>query len=466
MTVRHDLDTASLLAGYRSGTFTPRDFVEVMLAHIGHWEPALGALWALDADYARAQADLSTQRWREGSPCGLLDGVPVTIKELIATKGLPVPTGTAASDMTPAEADAPITARLKDAGAIIYARTTVPDYGMLSSGLSSFHKLARNPWDLSTNPGGSSAGASAAAAAGYGPLHVGTDIGGSVRLPAAWCGLVGFKPTLGRIPIDPYYTGRCAGPMTRTVDDSARLMAVLSRPDARDATSIEYSDIDWQARLDSVAGLKIGLMLDAGCGMPLDPEIADAVRAAAGVFERAGATVVPVAPVLSREMLDGLDDFWRARFWGDMERLSPERQAKILPYIVEWAQVGAHISGVDAVRGFNQTFAMRRACATCFEAVDVVISPTTPNLSFPAEWASPVNDPERPFEHIAYTLPWNMGEQPAVSLNCGFSKSGTPIGVQFVTPRFADQQAMQLAYWYEEQRGPIVNWPGVPETVI
>jgi len=462
MELRHDLDTAGLLAGYRAGAFTPRDFLEVMLAHVARWEPSLGALWALEADEARAQADLATQRWRAGTPAGVLDGVPVTVKEFIATKGFPVPMGTAASDLTPAAEDSPIAARLREAGAIIFARTTVPDYGMLSSGLSSFHTLARNPWNLATNPGGSSAGASAAAAAGYGPLHVGTDIGGSVRLPAAWCGLVGFKPTLGRIPIEPYYTGRCAGPMTRTVEDAARLMAVLSLPDARDPTSLEYREIDWQAPPDGVAGLRVGLMMDAGCGMPLDPEIAAAVEGVAAVFGRAGARVVPVAPVLTRAMLGGIDVFWRARFWGDMERLSPERQAKILPYIMTWARGGADVSGVEAVRGFNQTFEMRRACAAAFADVDIVLSPTTPNVSFPAEWASPVNDPARPFEHIAYTLPWNMGEQPAVSLNCGFARSGAPIGVQIVGPRFADQAVMRLARWYEDLRGPITNWPTPP----
>ncbi|GBQ65876.1 amidase [Ameyamaea chiangmaiensis NBRC 103196] len=464
MPLRHDLDTASLLAGYRSGAFTPRDYMDVMLAYVEACEPKVGALWGYEPDQARAEADRSTARWRAGAPVGSLDGVPVTVKELIATKGMRVPMGTAASESAAATEDSPIAARLREAGAIIFARTTVPDYGMLSSGLSSFHTLARNPWDLATNPGGSSAGAASAAAAGYGPLHVGTDIGGSVRLPAAWCGLVGFKPTLGRIPIDPYYTGRCAGPMTRTVDDAARMMSVLSLPDSRDATSVRYEPIDWHAPGEGVAGLRIGLMMEAGCGMALDDEIASAVRDAARVFEQAGATVVDVGPVLNRAMLDGIDDFWRARFWGDMQALSDERRSRILPYILQWAQGGADVNGVAAVKGFNQTFAMRAACAACFDGVDVVLSPTTPNLSFPATWASPVNDPARPFEHIAYTLPWNMGEQPAFSINCGFSRGGTPIGLQIVTRRFEDLQAMQLAFWYEQQRGPITNWPTIAET--
>src|SRR5206468_7855598 len=134
----------------------------------------------------------------------------------------------------PAERDAPPVARLRESGAVIFSKTTMPDYAMLSSGLSSFHPLTRNPWDLSKNPGGSSAGAGAAAAAGYGPLHLGTDIGGSLRLPAGWNGIFTLKPSLGRVPVDPPYFGRAVGPMTRTVADSALLMAELSKPDPRD----------------------------------------------------------------------------------------------------------------------------------------------------------------------------------------------------------------------------------------
>ena len=454
-----DLDAASLLAGYAAGRFTPTEAMQAVIDRVAEWEPRVCALYAFDPAGALAAAAQSTVRWQSGLPEGELDGVPVTLKELIATRGTPIPLGTAGTELVPAPADAPPAARLREAGAIIFAKTTAPDLGMLSSGLSSVHPLARNPWNLATNPGGSSAGASAAAAAGYGPLHVGTDIGGSVRLPAAWCGLVGFKPTLGRIPIDPYYTGRCAGPMTRTVSDAARLMQVLCRPDTRDATSLPYQPIDWELPLERVADLRIGLMLDAGCGMPLDPEIAQAVEVAARVFEREGAVLVPVRPVLSRDILDGIDMYWRARAWGDIAAKQPALAAKVLPYILDWARAGANVSGPDAIAGFGRTFELRRRCAALFDDIDVVLSPTAPNLAFPAEWASPLNDPARPFEHIAYTLPWNMSEQPAVSLNCGFSTSGTPIGLQIITRRFADLQALQLARWFEERRGPITNWP-------
>src|SRR5690606_16790723 len=194
-----------------------------------------------------------------------------------------------------------------------------------------FHPLSRNPWDTALSPGGSSAGAGAAAAAGYGPLHLGTDIGGSIRLPAGWTGTVGFKPSHGRVPIDPFYLGRVAGPMTRRVADAAAMMAVLSLPDWRDPTSLPPTSIDWTA-LDgpALAGRRVGLMMEAGCGLPVHPEIAAAVLEAADVFTEMGAIVEPVRPILTREMLDGLDTFWRARSWADILALPPERQARIL----------------------------------------------------------------------------------------------------------------------------------------
>lgn len=455
-----DLTAVALLDAFRARTLSPSEVWQAVEERIAAREPTLSALYAYDPDGARRQAAAATARWAQGEPAGPFDGIPATLKELIATRGTPVPLGTAATPLIPAAADAPPAARLREAGAILFAKTTVPDYGMLSSGLSSFHPLARNPWNPACNPGGSSAGAAAAAAAGYGPFHVGTDIGGSVRLPAAWCGLVGFKPTNGRIPIDPCYLGRSAGPMTRTVADAALMMTALARPDPRDPTSLPPSPIDWTA-LDGFApkGLRVGVMLDAGCGMAVEPAIAAAVTRAAGWFAEAGAIVAPVAPVLTREMLDGLDDFWRARSWIDIGGLSPEARAKVLPYIVAWAERGASVSGTAAVAGFNQTYAMRRAAAARFEQVDLVLSPTTPNVSFPAEWASPVDDPARPFEHIAFTVPWNMGEQPAVSVNCGFS-GGMPVGLQIIGPRFADLQVLKAARFVEGARPEAMVWPG------
>src|SRR6201991_812513 len=256
VTSLHDLSAVDLIAGYRAKQFSPSEVLDDVLTHVAAWEPHLKALYAFDPDSAREAAKASTARWNGGEPSGALDGVPVTVKDNIATKGVPVPLGAASVKLVPAEKDAPPAARLREAGAVIFAKTTMPDYGMLSSGLSSFHALARNPWDLTKNPGGSSAGAGAAAAAGYGPLHLGTDIGGSVRLPAAWCGLVGHKPSFGRVPVDPPYAGRVAGPMTRTVADSALMMNVLSHPDARDHMSLPYQPFDWMNLERDVKGVR------------------------------------------------------------------------------------------------------------------------------------------------------------------------------------------------------------------
>ncbi|CDZ25960.1 amidase [Neorhizobium galegae] len=456
------LTIRELLDLYSTKKLSPSEYWLAVEDRVAAFEPHVQALYLYDPESARAQAAASTDRWMKGATLGVLDGIPVTLKELIATRGQPVPLGTAAVELVPAAEDAPIAARMREDGAVIFAKTTCPDYGMLSSGLSSFHHLSRNPWDLTQNPGGSSAGASAAGAAGFGPLHIGTDIGGSVRLPAGWTGLFGFKPSQGRIPLDPYYVGRCAGPMTRTVEDAAFSMATLSRPDWRDGTSLPPNDFDWLDFDVDVRGLKIGLMLDAGIGLAVEDEVRDAVVAAARRFEEAGAIIIPVEPVMSRIMLDGLDSFWRSRFWGDIEKMPEERRALILPYIYEWAEGGTYISGVEAVRGFNQTIEMRKACGKLFTTVDAVISPTNPIVSYPAEWASPTNDPSKPFEHIGFTVPWNMSEQPASSINCGFSKSGMPIGLQIVGPRYDDLLVLKLSRAFEQWAGGVPTWPEPP----
>jgi len=454
-----DFNTRDIVKAYSSGEASPTEYMDWLINRVEKVEPKVCALYAFKPEQARKQAAESTKRWLQNETIGPLDGIPVTVKELIATQGDATPLGTAASDKTPANEDAPIAARLKEDGAIIFAKTTCPDYGMLSSGLSTFHHLSRNPWDLSKNPGGSSAGAASAGAAGFGTLHIGTDIGGSVRLPAGWTGLFGFKPTLGRIPIFPYYTGRSAGPMTRTVDDAVMVMPTLSKPDWRDATSLEYKALEWDVPAADVRGMKIGLMLDAGCGIDAEPEVKAAVMNAAKTFEAQGAEIIEIGPVLERKWLDGLDVFWRARFWDTMLKLTEEKRQSILPYIYEWAKNAENANPLDVVKGFDDTLSMRDACASAFTKVDAIISPVNPNVSYPANWASPTNDPQKPFEHIAFTLPWNMGEQPAASINCGFSSSGMPIGLQIIAPRFEDLKVIALSKAYELWRGPITCWP-------
>ena len=510
----HELSAQELSQAYAAGTLSPVEVTQAVVDHISRWEPALGATYAFDPEGAMAAARASEMRWQRRAALGPLDGVPVTVKENIATRGVPLPAGTAATDLVPAADDAPPAARLKEAGCVIVTKTTMPDYGMLSSGLSSFHTLARNPWNLALNPGGSSAGAGAAAAAGYGPLHLGTDIGGSIRLPAGWCGVFGLKPSNGRVPIKPPYIGRVAGPMTRTVTDAAMLMRVLSRPDARDTTSLPPQDIDWTALepghggftdeapggmtavgsarhgsdgassaglrnaaaghmrtaqepsvpARSLRGLRLGLWLDAGWGAPLQPEIEQAITAAARRFEAAGALIEPLPAFTRPEVALGIDLFWRMRSWLDISALAPERQARVLPYIREWVAPAAGYSAAEVFRGFSQIAALRDATVAACAPFDFVLSPVAPMPTFPAEWAGPLNDPSRAMHHIGYTLPFNMSEQPAASVDCGHTGSGLPIGLQIIGHRHDDLGVLRLARAWERLRPTPRPWPQPPRS--
>src|SRR5271168_1544775 len=348
------MSALELISAYRTRKLSPVEAMASVIERVEAYEPHIHATWLYAPERALNEARASEARWAKGEPIGPLDGVPVTVKDNIATRGDPKPVGTAAEDMTPQQADAPPAARLREAGAIIFAKTTMPDYGMLSSGLSSFHALARNPWKLDRNPGGSSAGAGAAAAALYGPLHLGTDIGGSVRLPAGWCGIFGLKPSAGRIPIDPPYIGRVAGPMTRDAADAALMMATLSLPDARDYSSLRYEALDWKIGPEPLKGLRVGLMIEAGCGARPTPEVSAAVQRAARDFEAAGAHVEPLAPFLTQDMLDGLDHFWRMRALIDLRALTPGKRAAVLPFIRDWAESADGFSGERVFCGFSQ----------------------------------------------------------------------------------------------------------------
>lgn len=466
-----DLPAVALLAAYRSGELSPVEVADAVLERIEECEPTIRALYALDNDAVRRAARDSGVRWRAGNPKGPLDGVPITLKENIATRGTPVPVGTAATELVPAAADAPPAARIREAGGVLLAKTTMPDWGMLSSGRSSFHPLTRNPWNPRWNPGGSSAGAAAAAAAGYGPLHVGTDIGGSLRLPAGWNAVVTLKPSFGRVPITPPYWGRVAGPMTRTVADCALLMSVLAGPDPRDYTSLPFVPLDWSPVPAEVAGLRVGYLSEAGCGLPVDAEIAAAVAAAAVTFEQAGAVVERVPPFFTRELLDDLDLFWRVRSWTDFRALPSERQAVVLPYIAEWCRGGADAPGSVVLRCANSMLTIAAVTVAATAGYDVVLSPVSPVSTFPAEWPSPTNDVRRPLDHIAFTAPYNMSGQPASSVNCGFTADGRSIGLQIAGRRFDDVGVLRVTRWYEQAR-PVTAvrpWPRVdpawsPET--
>lgn len=464
-----DLTATAMVAAYADGSLSPIDVYEDVQARIEVLEPHIQALYAPFPDHAHAAAVASADRWSRGTPAGPIDGVPITLKENIPTKGTPVPSGTAATTLVPASEDGPPAARVREAGGVVLAKTTMPDWGMLSSGLSSFHKLARNPWNLAWNPGGSSAGACAAGAAGYGPLHVGSDIGGSLRLPAAWTALVSLKPSWGRVPIDPPYWGRVVGPITRTVADAALLMEVLSRPDPRDRDHVSLPSEPSRsgAQLDADLhgldpnGMRIGFHLDAGAGMEVDDEVAAGVRAAVDVFAAAGADVVEIDPFMTPQMLADLDLFWRVRGWAIFRELSPEAQDAVLPYIADWVRGGADIDGHVVMRCANRQLEVGQVTVAATRPYDLVLSPVSPNSAFPAQWPGPANDVTRAMHHIAFTVAYNFSHQPALSINVGFTDQGAPIGMQIAGDRFADRAVLAAGAWWERTRpaAAVPSWP-------
>jgi aspartyl-tRNA(Asn)/glutamyl-tRNA(Gln) amidotransferase subunit A len=464
MTAIHDLTAQALSSAYRAGQLSPVELVRAALGRIAAWEPKINAMYVVDEAGALAQAADSEARWRAGTPLSALDGVPITVKDNIPLKGFATPVGTAAGDMTPAAADAPPSQRVREAGCVIIGKTTMPDYGMLASGISSLHGITRNPWNLARNPGGSSSGAGASLVAGYTPLALGTDIGGSVRLPAAYNGVFALKPSFGRVPIYQPYLGRVVGPMTRTVADAALLMTALTKPDARDYMTLPYQEIDWPGVLrenaqSDLKGKKLGLLLDVGIGLAPQGAVRAAITAAAKAFERAGATVAPVAPFLDTEISAGVDGFFQARLLAEFELLPPERQQKVLPFIATWCRRAEKLNAVNAARNLALVMLMREKTVAATEPYNFLIAPASPITAYGAEEAAPGNDPAYPFEHIGFTVPFNMSEQPAASICAGYDADGMPIGLQIVGHRFDDVGVLRMAHAYEAMRPPQRAWP-------
>ena len=363
-----------------------------------------------------------------------------------------------------AAADAPAAARLREAGAVIVAKTTMPDFGMLTSGVSSAHPTTRQAWNPAWNPGGSSAGAGAAAVAGYAAVHVGTDIGGSVRLPGAWCGVVGFKGSFGRVPVDPPYYARVVGPLTRTVDDAARAMAVLARPDGRDHMSLPPEpSLDWGASAP-LTGLRVGLCLDAGAGLPVEPETRAAVEGAAHALGAAGASVEPIAPLITEEMLAGLDRFWRMRTRVELEKLGAGRggaSAALHP------ASGPRPPPATTARRSSTASARWTPCPARSEPRSARNSTCCSRRSrrsprSPADAPSPTGDPATALVHIAFTVPFSMSGHPAISVPWAVAADGRPLGVQLIGRRFADFLVLRVAAACEALRPAMPPWPAAP----
>ena len=462
MTALHQRSALELAEAFARDELSPVQVARAALERIEAWEPRINAMYRVHRDAALEQARASEARWRAGRPLSALDGVPLTIKENIATRGDPAPIGTRANEDAPMQpADAPPAARVREAGCVILGKTTMPDYGMLSSGLSSLHGITRNPWHLERNPSGSSSGAAAAAVAGYAPLHLGTDIGGSVRLPATHCGIFALKPSLGRVPVNPPYMGRVAGPMTRTVADAAALMNAIARPDARDFMALPYQECNFAALQPAEPRrLRIGFLPDMGVGLQVQPEVRAAAEAAATALAAAGCGVESVRSFLTEEMLDGMCRFFEARSYNDLMQLSAGKRDRVLPFVAEWCSWrAAQFSGRDLMQAYTLVLAMREAAVGASQPYDFLLSPVSPILAYEAELPAPGNDPRHALPHIAFTVPYNMSEQPAASVNWSYSGEGLPIGVQVIGKRFDDVGVLRLCQLLEQLRPAQRPWP-------
>ncbi len=351
--------------------------------------------------------------------------------------------------------------RLLEQGAVIVGSTTMPDWGMLSSGVSSLSGITRSPWNPEWTVGGSSAGAGAAAAAGFGAVHMGTDIGGSVRLPAAWTGVATLKPSNGRIPLDNPYFGRSAGPLARTVADVALGMHAVARPDERDYTSLPDADIDWLDLDTDVRGRRIAVHIDPGAGMPVDPEVRAAVLRAADLFSDAGAEVVELPAFIDDGILRDIDDFWRIRFWRTYLGLSHEAKIAVLPYIADWVHPGSDMTGRRALEAYETFGELQKRTVAATSAFDGVLAPSLRwRRSRGVADAVGLRRERGHVAHRVHAAVQHVG-QPASSVNCGFTADGRPIGLQISGRRFADLETLRLTAWYEGAR-PVDARPVFP----
>lgn len=457
------LDAQALAEGYAAGTLTPSEVAEHVLARVAAREPEINAFYLHAPDEVRADAAASTARWAAGEQLSPFDGVPVTVKENVARVGRPKPSGTALPNPYVATANAPTTDRLLEAGTVIVGSTTMPDWGMLSSGVSSLHGITRNGVDPSLTSGGSSAGAGAAASAGYGPFHIGTDIGGSIRLPGTWQGLTALKPSEGLIPLDVPYQGRAAGPLTRTASDAIHLMSIVAKADQRDYLTRAYGAMNWSTEPLSPAGMRVAIQLDAGSGLAVEPETAAIIERAAALFADAGAHVEVLHPFVAPEVLDGLVNFWRSRSYADLELLSAAERELVLPFIVDWCEAGTSFTAAETVRNVNRAGEMAQLTRAATAPYDLVLSPVTPVAAFPAEDPMPILDPLETMGHISFTVPYNMSGQPAVSIGAGIQADGRTVGLQIASPIGTDDRLLRVARWFETVRGDdaVVDWAAV-----
>jgi aspartyl-tRNA(Asn)/glutamyl-tRNA(Gln) amidotransferase subunit A len=448
------LTATQLLARFRDRSLSPVAATAACLARIREADPALRAFCWIDEEPALASARASEQRWQRGAPCGPLDGVPVAIKDLILTRGMPTLRGSRTVDAgQPWEVDAPVTARLREAGAVILGKTTTPEFGCKGETNSPLTGITRNPWDLARTTGGSSGGTAAAVAAGMCPIAIGTDGAGSVRIPAAFCGNFGLKPSFGRVPaypLSPFGSVAHLGPHTMSVADAALAMNVMKRPDARDWTSLPPDDSDYTAGLDAgIRGLRIAFSPALGYAA-VDSEVASAVRAGVDRLATLGAQVTQVDPGF-QDPLEITTGLWFVGAWTVWNTLTREQQEVTDPDFRAEAELGAGYSALDVQRLHLRRGELGSRMRQFMQDWDLLV---TPAVAVPAFEARPAGhsrmDPHAMLGWTPFSYPFNLTQQPACTIPCGLTSGGLPVGLQIVGPMFGDALVLRAARAYEQ----------------
>lgn len=436
------LSATELLGLYRRRELSPVDATRAVLARIDTRNGATNAYCLVRDEEALASAKESEQRWQAGEPAGLLDGVPVSVKDLLLTSGWPTLRGSLTIDEAgPWTVDAPAVARLREHRAVLLGKTTTPEFGWKGVTDSPLTGVTRNPWDPARTTGGSSGGAAAAVASGMGPLALGTDGGGSIRIPASFCGIVGLKPTHGRVPVYPpstFGTLSHVGPLARTVADAALLLDALGSPDYRDPLALDRRT-PVSAELDAVrvGGLRVAYSPALGYAK-VDPEVAAAVRGAVTALEQAGALVTLADPEFVSP-LPAFDVLWYAGAARIVDDIPEDRRHLIDPGLAEIAEEGQRYSAVGYLQALRERAELGIAMGAFHQTYDLLVLPTEPIAAFAAGAEVPDGSAQpRWTSWTPFTYPFNMSHQPAATVPCGFSAAGLPLGVQVVGPRHAD----------------------------
>ncbi|MBU7598763.1 amidase [Streptomyces sp. P38-E01] len=445
------LTAAELVAGYAAGAFSPVDATEAVLARAHAVQPSLNAFVRIFDEEALAQARESEQRWDRGAPGGLLDGVPVTVKDILLQRGSPTLRGSwGVSGEGPWEEDAPSVARMREHGAVFVGKTTTPEFGWKGVTDSPRHGATGNPYDPARTAGGSSGGGSAAVAAGAAPLTLGTDAGGSVRIPASFCGIFALKPTYGRVPIYPasaFGTLAHVGPMTRDAADAALLMDVISAPDSRDWSQLGPLTGGFRDGLgNGVRGLRIAYSPDFGGRVAVAPDVAAAVRRAVDRLVELGAEVEEVDPGFD-DPIEPFHVLWFSGAARVTQHFTPEQRERMDPGLREACEEGARSSALDYLAAVDARMALGKQMGVFHQNYDLLVTPTMPDTAFGIGREVPDGAPYRRWTGwTPFTYPFNLTQQPAASLPCGLDSAGLPIGVQLVGARHADALVLRAAH--------------------